>query len=139
MAPPHPHRNTRRVATRSSRALPRELSAISRFCRLRTHAYRLWVREPENENNGDGCGQTVPRLAQASVDITIPVLNEERAIVSSLTTLANYLDTECPYDWSITVADNGSTDRTSSFAETLRGLTTAPGSSASTSAAVAGQ
>ena len=55
-------------------------------------------------------------MAQASVDITIPVLNEERAIASSLTTLASYLETECQYDWAITVADNGSTDRTFDFA-----------------------
>jgi ubiquinone/menaquinone biosynthesis C-methylase UbiE/glycosyltransferase involved in cell wall biosynthesis len=56
------------------------------------------------------------RMTQASVDVAIPVLNEERAIASSLVTLASYLDTECPYDWAITVADNGSTDRTFEFA-----------------------
>jgi ubiquinone/menaquinone biosynthesis C-methylase UbiE len=59
-------------------------------------------------------------LTGPSVDITIPVLNEERTIVSSLTTLASYLETQSSYDWSITVADNGSEDRTfqraSSFA-----------------------
>jgi ubiquinone/menaquinone biosynthesis C-methylase UbiE len=53
-----------------------------------------------------------PRTTQSSVDITIPVLNEERAITNSVSTLASYLDTECPYDWAITVADNGSTDLT---------------------------
>jgi ubiquinone/menaquinone biosynthesis C-methylase UbiE/glycosyltransferase involved in cell wall biosynthesis len=51
-------------------------------------------------------------LTRASVDITIPVLNEEGSLVSSLTTLAAYLDTQCPYDWCVTVADNGSTDET---------------------------
>ena len=51
-------------------------------------------------------------MAQASVDITIPVLNEERAIEGSLRTLAAYLTAECPYDWCITVVDNGSTDKT---------------------------
>ncbi len=51
-------------------------------------------------------------MAQASVDITIPVLNEERAIEESLRTLAAYLSTECPYDWCITVVDNGSADKT---------------------------
>lgn len=56
--------------------------------------------------------QTPNPTTQASVDITIPVLNEELAITSSLSTLASYLDNECPYDWGITVADNGSTDRT---------------------------
>ncbi len=52
------------------------------------------------------------QIIGSSVDITIPVLNEEQAIVSTLTTLHSYLDTQCCYDWHITVADNGSTDRT---------------------------
>jgi ubiquinone/menaquinone biosynthesis C-methylase UbiE len=51
-------------------------------------------------------------VTRTSVDITIPVLNEEGSLVSTLTTLAAHLDTQCPYDWRITVADNGSTDRT---------------------------
>ena len=51
-------------------------------------------------------------MAQASVDIVIPVLNEERAIEGSLRRLAAYLSAECPYDWCITVVDNGSADRT---------------------------
>jgi glycosyltransferase involved in cell wall biosynthesis len=51
-------------------------------------------------------------MTRSSVDITIPVLNEQRAIETTLTTLASYLSAECPYDWSITVVDNGSTDRT---------------------------
>ena len=58
-------------------------------------------------------------MTNESVDITIPVLNEERSIVSSLTALAAYLDTECPYDWTITVADNGSTDRTYELASSF--------------------
>lgn len=48
----------------------------------------------------------------SSVDITIPVLNEQQTILSSLKTLASYLDSQCSYDWGITVADNGSNDRT---------------------------
>ena len=70
--------------------------------------------------------QTLPRATrdfldttQPSVDITIPVLNEERSITSSLATLNSYLDTECAYDWSITVADNGSTDRTCELAQSF--------------------
>ncbi len=55
--------------------------------------------------------QALPRTTQASVDITIPVLNEERAIGSCLATLASYLDNECSYDWAISVVDNGSKDR----------------------------
>src|ERR1700733_8684719 len=56
--------------------------------------------------------RVLSRTTQPSVDITIPVLNEERVIGSSLATLASYLETQCSYDWGITVADNGSTDRT---------------------------
>jgi len=37
---------------------------------------------------------------------------EQRAIESTLSTLVSYLSAECPYDWRITVVDNGSTDRT---------------------------
>jgi len=55
-------------------------------------------------------------MTRSSVDITIPVLNEQRAIESTLSTLASYLSVECPYDWRITVVDNGSTDRTWSLA-----------------------
>ena len=51
-------------------------------------------------------------MTRTSVDITIPVLNEQGSLVSTLTTLAAHLDTQCPYDWCITVADNGSTDET---------------------------
>ncbi len=60
--------------------------------------------------------QVLPITTLASVDITIPVLNEERAITSSLSTLSSFLETECAYDWTITVADNGSTDATSELA-----------------------
>ena len=55
-------------------------------------------------------------MTRSSIDITIPVLNEQRAIDSTLSTLVSYLSVECPYDWRITVVDNGSTDRTWSLA-----------------------
>ena len=61
----------------------------------------------------------LPRTPQASVDITIPVLNEERALPNSLATLASYLETECSYDWAITIVDNGSTDRTFELANSF--------------------
>jgi glycosyltransferase involved in cell wall biosynthesis len=58
-------------------------------------------------------------MTSSSVDITIPVLNEQRAIESTLGTLVSYLSAECPYDWRITVVDNGSTDRTWSLASSF--------------------
>jgi ubiquinone/menaquinone biosynthesis C-methylase UbiE len=56
-------------------------------------------------------------LTRLSIDITVPVLNEERAIEKSLITLVSYLSTHCPYDWYVTVVDNGSTDRTWAIAD----------------------
>jgi glycosyltransferase involved in cell wall biosynthesis len=58
-------------------------------------------------------------MTRSSVDITIPVLNEQTVIESNLSTLAAYLSAECPYDWSITVVDNGSTDHTGSIADSF--------------------
>src|SRR5580704_13121403 len=58
-------------------------------------------------------------ITRLSVDITIPVLNEEQSIESSLDSLASFLSADFPYDWCITVADNGSTDRTWSLASSL--------------------
>ncbi len=52
----------------------------------------------------------------ATIDIAIPVLNEEKTIRQSVTALAERLDTRCPYEWSITIIDNGSNDNTWSIA-----------------------
>ena len=52
-------------------------------------------------------------MALASIDIAIPVLNEEQCVRESVTALVSRLARECPYDWSVTVVDNGSTDRKS--------------------------
>ncbi|MFG1618691.1 glycosyltransferase [Nonomuraea wenchangensis] len=48
----------------------------------------------------------------ASVDIVIPVLNEERALPGCVRTLAAFLDGGFPLPWRITIVDNGSTDAT---------------------------
>src|SRR3984893_16095958 len=58
-------------------------------------------------------------ITRLSVDITIPVLNEKQSIESSLDSLASFLSADFPHDWCITVADNGSTDRTWSLANSL--------------------
>ncbi|TMR93419.1 glycosyltransferase [Nonomuraea basaltis] len=52
---------------------------------------------------------TAARLA--SLDIVIPVLNEERALPGCVRTLAGFLD-GFPLPWRITIVDNGSTDAT---------------------------
>ena len=55
-----------------------------------------------------------------SLDIVIPVLNEENALESSVHTLVSFCQNNIGhYDWFITVADNGSTDHTLQVAEML--------------------
>jgi glycosyltransferase involved in cell wall biosynthesis len=49
----------------------------------------------------------------ATVEVVIPVYNEERALPSSIPTLQEFLASdEFPYDWRILIADNASTDTT---------------------------
>ncbi len=56
----------------------------------------------------------------ASIEIVIPVLNEERALGSSVARLHAYLSENlAQYDWRILVADNGSTDDTPRVAARL--------------------
>jgi hypothetical protein len=62
-----------------------------------------------------------PAARPASVDIVIPVLNEERALPGCVRTLAAYLDAGFPLPWRITIVDNGSTDGTWRVATALAG------------------
>ena len=48
----------------------------------------------------------------ASIDIVIPVLNEERALPRCVTTLREFLADSIPNPWRIIIADNGSDDST---------------------------
>ncbi|HEY8292080.1 MAG TPA: glycosyltransferase, partial [Thermomicrobiales bacterium] len=57
--------------------------------------------------------------SQVSVEIVIPVFNEERVLRQSVETLRSYLVRYFPYQWQITVADNASTDGTWRLAEQL--------------------
>ena len=54
-----------------------------------------------------------------SVDIVIPVLNEEHSLPRCISTLAEFVDDYSERDWKFTVADNGSTDRTPEVAREL--------------------
>ena len=56
---------------------------------------------------------------QVSVEIAIPVYNEEAALPESIAALHSYLDTYFPYRWSIVIVDNASTDRTLAVAQAL--------------------
>jgi len=51
--------------------------------------------------------------------VIIPVYNEEAQLASSVETLRAYLDAYFPYRWTVTVADNASTDHTLEIAEGL--------------------
>ncbi|MFE5034923.1 glycosyltransferase [Streptomyces sp. NPDC056683] len=55
----------------------------------------------------------------ATVDIVIPVYNEERALPGCLRTLHTRLREDFPFPWRITVADNASTDGTLAAARKL--------------------
>jgi glycosyltransferase involved in cell wall biosynthesis len=46
------------------------------------------------------------------VDIVVPVYNEERDLARSVVTLHRYVTERFPFSWTITIADNGSVDRT---------------------------
>lgn len=49
----------------------------------------------------------------ATVEVVIPVYNEERALPQSIPVLKEFLESEkFPYDWRILIADNASTDST---------------------------
>ena len=61
----------------------------------------------------------VPTHDAISVDVVIPVYNEERALPLSIPVLSTYLESYVPYQWSVTIADNASTDRTLEVANEL--------------------
>lgn len=55
-----------------------------------------------------------------TVEITIPVYNEEQELEQSVTALRKYLSEHfTDYDWKIVIADNASTDRTYEIAKDL--------------------
>jgi glycosyltransferase involved in cell wall biosynthesis len=49
-------------------------------------------------------------LRTMTVDIALPVLNEERTLEASIRAVMEELSSRCPYDWSLSVVDNGSSD-----------------------------
>ena len=59
-------------------------------------------------------------MTRTSLDIVIPVLNEERALPVSIPTLHSYLSANfAEFDWRILIADNGSEDSTPEVSERL--------------------
>jgi glycosyltransferase involved in cell wall biosynthesis len=54
-----------------------------------------------------------------SVDVVLPVLNEERDLPRSVAALHQFLSDHCHDQWRIVIADNGSTDNTLAIAQQL--------------------
>lgn len=54
-----------------------------------------------------------------TVDIAVPVFNEEHTLEASITRLRAHLDESFPFEWRIVIADNASTDRTAEIASRL--------------------
>jgi glycosyltransferase involved in cell wall biosynthesis len=54
-----------------------------------------------------------------TVDVIIPVYNEEEQLAQSITSLRQYLKENVSFKWTIVIADNGSTDTTLSVAKAL--------------------
>ena len=58
-------------------------------------------------------------IARPLIDIVVPVLNEEKILQKSITTLDEYMAKRLPYRHQITIADNGSQDKTLELAKNL--------------------
>ncbi|HJM89596.1 MAG TPA: dolichyl-phosphate beta-glucosyltransferase [Dehalococcoidia bacterium] len=55
----------------------------------------------------------------ATVDVVLPVYNEESVIAQSVATLLEWFDGHPEHEWRVVVANNASTDRTLAIARTL--------------------
>jgi len=64
-------------------------------------------------------GEAAGAAPATTVDVIIPVYNEERDLEPSVTKLRAFLQTSCPYRWRIMIADNASKDRTLEIARSL--------------------
>ena len=58
-------------------------------------------------------------ITRPFIDIVVPVLNEEKILRRSITTLDEYMAKHLPYRYQITIADNGSQDKTLEIAKNL--------------------
>ncbi|WP_158880475.1 bifunctional glycosyltransferase family 2/GtrA family protein [Amycolatopsis anabasis] len=76
-----------------------------------TTADDLSVPEPRRARRNDS--------GTPSVEVVVPVYNEERALPGCILVLREFLAAELPIDWRITVVDNASTDGTLAVAESL--------------------
>ena len=56
-----------------------------------------------------------------TIDVVIPVYNEERVLAQSVTTLRQFLNQNVPHRFRVVIADNGSNDKTWEIAQALAG------------------
>ena len=56
---------------------------------------------------------------QLSVEVVVPVYNEQDALTRNIPKLCDYLETYFPYEWSVTIVDNASSDCTFAVAGKL--------------------
>lgn len=49
-------------------------------------------------------------MRNATIDVALPVLNEDKSLASNVRRLIDALRSGCPYVWSVSIVDNGSTD-----------------------------
>jgi glycosyltransferase involved in cell wall biosynthesis len=56
---------------------------------------------------------------EESVEVVVPVYNEQEVLPKSIPALCAYLKTYFPYQWSVLIVDNASTDATLAIAESL--------------------
>ncbi len=68
----------------------------------------------DQHKKNSSVGHTLP-----SVEVVIPVYNEEKDLPRSIASLHGFLERHLPYKWRILVADNGSTDSTLTTAQRL--------------------
>ena len=78
--------------------------------------------EPDTERDAERDAEpvAVPRpIASPTLDIVVPVYDEEQILEHSIRRLHGYLSAGFPFTWRITIADNASTDGTAAVAEHL--------------------
>jgi Glycosyl transferase family 2 len=68
---------------------------------------------------GSGAAPEPSAIRAMSLDIVLPVFNEERALPGAVAVLYDYLERWSPFAWTITIADNASTDATAAVAAEL--------------------
>jgi glycosyltransferase involved in cell wall biosynthesis len=83
------------------------------------------MKNATKKGRGSMINKSMPRRddtlphQKVSVEVVVPVYNEEEALPQSIPALCAYLETYFPYRWSVIIADNASSDATPAVAEGL--------------------